>query len=84
LPDGPVLTLISNPRQLSGLEIRIDGPEEGAWTDCANVGITCRTLCGEQTESVVPADGNGRVTLEIPASGLSFFAICPRGGETDV
>ncbi|HAI85524.1 MAG TPA: hypothetical protein DCL63_00860 [Firmicutes bacterium] len=83
LPDGPVLTLISNPRQLSGLEIRIDGPEEGAWTDCANVGITCRTLCGEQTESVVPADGNGRVTLEIPASGLSFFAVCPRGGETD-
>lgn len=84
LPDSGVLTMISNPQELSGLSIRIDGPEDGAWADCANVGVTCGTLCGEQTESVVAADGNGRVALEIPASRLSFFAICPRGGETDV
>lgn len=81
LPKGGVLVLISNPELLSGIRIRVDGPDRHAWAGGAGMEVTVAALCAAPTAFPAVADDDSRVTLRIPGSRLSFFAMRPRGGD---
>jgi len=82
LPGGGVLVLISNPEQLSGIEIRVDGPDRHAWVDGAELCVNAGALLAEPTVFGTSAADGSRVTLEVPRSQLSFLSMCPGGGDS--
>jgi len=81
LPHGGVLVLMSNPEQLSDAAIRIDGPGQGGWAGGADMDVTVGKLCAEPAVFPTAAEDDSRVTLRIPESELSFFAIRRSGGD---